>query len=242
MRLGGEAGGIALLAGHLQRPRCTWEECKQAGLRSFAALPLRAGQEIIGVIGLASDTERDFQDKAGFLETLAAAVSASLQNARLFAETKRAEEEIARVAREWQTTFDATNDAIWILDRNHRVLRTNKIAERYFKRPSDEMVGKCCHEIVHGSMGPIPECPMTRARRSLRRETTDMQIGANWFEIIVDPILDSAGQHAGAVHIVSDITERKQAEERIREQAALLDAANDAIYVRVAGQPGDVLE
>jgi PAS domain S-box-containing protein len=213
-------------------PRCTWEECKQAGLRSFAALPLHVGNEIIGVIGLASDTERDFQEKAGFLETLAAAVSASLQNARLFAETKRAEEEIARVAREWQTTFDATNDAIWILDQNHRVLRTNKIAERIFKRPLVEMVGKYCHEIVHGTTEPIPGCPLARARLSLRRETTDMRIGWNWFEIIVDPILDSAGYYAGAVHIVSDITARKQAEERIREQAALLDAANDAIYVR----------
>ncbi len=32
--------------------------------------------------------------------------------------------------------------------------------------------------------------------------------------------------------IISDITERKQAEERLRRQAALLDAASDAIYVR----------
>jgi PAS domain S-box-containing protein len=30
--------------------RCTWEECKKAGLRSFAALPLRIADETIGVI------------------------------------------------------------------------------------------------------------------------------------------------------------------------------------------------
>ena len=60
----------------------------------------------------------------------------------------------------------------------------------------------------------------------------EMQINGNWFEVIVDPIFDAAGRYNGAVHIVSDITARKQAEERISEQAALLDAANDAIYVR----------
>ena len=42
-------------------------------------------------------------------------------------ERHKAEEEVARTAREWQTTFDATKDAIWILDQNHRILRTNKI-------------------------------------------------------------------------------------------------------------------
>lgn len=45
----------------LSHRRCTWEECKQAGIRSFAALPLRSGEEVIGVIGLASVTERDFE-------------------------------------------------------------------------------------------------------------------------------------------------------------------------------------
>ncbi len=461
--------------------RCTWEECKKAGYRSFAALPLSTGDEIIGVVSLASATERDFEQQAGFLETLANAVSASLQNARLFAETKQAqevlrrsqeefkdlfdnapvgfheldaagrivrinnielkmlgyaaeellgqfiwklsaeeetsrrtvlaklagemppsegferlfrrkdgttfpvlitdrllkradgaiigihgavqditerkraeqrvtdalnfnqtvlraspvgivvfkaagpcvsaneaigqiiggsreevlkqnfrqleswknsgmlaaaeaalamqaerkletqmlttfgrkvwcacrfvpfqyegephllliigditerkqvEEEIARTAREWQTTFDATRDAIWILDPNHRILRTNKTAESYFQRPCSEMMGKPCWEIVHGTTEPIPDCPFVRSRKSGRRETMDLQTRERWFEVIVDPIFDTAGQYAGAVHIVSDITERKRAEERIREQAALLDAANDAIYVR----------
>ena len=41
--------------------RCTWEECKEAGIRSFAALPLISGDKAFGVIGLASETERDFE-------------------------------------------------------------------------------------------------------------------------------------------------------------------------------------
>jgi PAS domain S-box-containing protein len=134
------------------------------------------------------------------------------------AERKRAEAAAAQAAREWQTTFDATNDTIWILDREHRVLRANKAAERLFRRASEELIGKHCWEIVHGAAQPIPECPILRARDSLRRESMELQIGEGWFQITVDPILDAAGRYAGAVHIVSDITERKQAEAQLTEQ------------------------
>ena len=79
--------------------RCTWEECKKAGLRSFAALPLRQREAIIGVLGLASRTERDFEPQAEFLEALAGTVAVSLQNARLFEETKRGRRRCARAKR-----------------------------------------------------------------------------------------------------------------------------------------------
>ena len=46
----------------------------------------------------------------------------------------------------------------------------------------------------------------------------EFQQGEIWFEVVVDPILDAAGRYAGAVHIVSDITERKQAGEKIARQ------------------------
>ncbi|HTZ19414.1 MAG TPA: PAS domain S-box protein [Opitutaceae bacterium] len=131
-------------------------------------------------------------------------------------ERKRAEQELERSAREWQTTFDATNDAIWILDQDHRVLRSNQTAERFFQRPCGEMLGQKCWAIVHDTAEPHPQCPFVRACQSRRRETAEMQQDGRWFEVTVDPILDAAGQLAGAVHIVSDITERKQAEETLR--------------------------
>jgi PAS domain S-box-containing protein len=151
------------------------------------------------------------------LHRLASAVERELKEAESRCQRKRAEEAAARAAWEWQTTFDATNDAIWILDQDQRVLRSNKTAERYFQRQRGEMIGKHCWEITHGTEQPIPECPILRVKKSLQRETMELQEGLLWFQVTVDPILNAAGRYSGAVHIISDITGRKQAEEALKQ-------------------------
>ncbi|MFQ5435858.1 MAG: PAS domain S-box protein, partial [Anaerolineae bacterium] len=126
-------------------------------------------------------------------------------------------EEKERLSREWQTTFDAVKDAIFILDADQRILRCNRAAEKLFERTGEELLGKHCWEIVHGTAEPIPECPILRMRQSLQRETIDLSMGDRWFEVAVDPVLDAENRLTGAVHIMSDITDRKQAEEALKE-------------------------
>jgi PAS domain S-box-containing protein len=112
--------------------RCTWEECKKAGIMSFAALPLQSGEETIGVIGLASETERDFEQQAGFLETLASQVAASIVNARLFdavqqelGERKRAEASAHYERERFQTLLQHAPIGILSIDGTGRFTYAN---------------------------------------------------------------------------------------------------------------------
>ncbi len=132
-------------------------------------------------------------------------------------ERKMAESEKDKIAGEWQATFDASNDAIWILDQDSRILRTNKTAERLFRKTEKDMLGKKCWTIVHNGEHPVPECPFIRSKKTLQREKIELQIGEKWFLVIVDPIMDTEKKFTGAVHLVSDITERMRAEKEIQE-------------------------
>jgi len=78
-------------------PRCTWEECRKAGLRSFAALPLKDEERVIGVLGLGSAATHDFQNAAAFLETLAIEISGGLVNSLLH---RRLAEQVVQLEQE----------------------------------------------------------------------------------------------------------------------------------------------
>jgi len=131
-------------------------------------------------------------------------------------------EENERLVRHWRATFDAFNDAIWVLDGEQRILQSNRTAERFFGKPRREIIGRHSWEIVHGTGAPIPESLILRVKQSLRRETMELPIGDRWFEVTVDPILDGEGSYTGAVHVVSDITEHKRAQaERERLMTAI---------------------
>lgn len=137
-------------------------------------------------------------------------------------ERKQTEEKLVLATKEWQTTFDATNDAMWIIGSDLRILRSNKTSSEMFDRPQEELIGQCCWQVVHGIKEAIPdECPLRRAQKSLRRETMELPMGENWFQVTVDPILDETGAYFGAVHIITDITERKRAQEALLVRSAL---------------------
>lgn len=129
--------------------------------------------------------------------------------------------DVRRVALEWETTFNASRDAFWILDKTHHVLRSNRAAETIFQKPIDTMIGRLCCEIVHGTSCPIPQCPMLRARTTLQRETMELVVDDRCYQISIDPILDGEGRFDGAVHVVSDITERKRTEAALQQSEAM---------------------
>jgi len=143
------------------------------------------------------------------------ATNESLQ--REIAERKRMEEALRDAARQWHATFDAINDVVCLLDLEGKVLRCNKAAAELMGKPFSEIIGHPCWELMGGTPEPIAGCPVERMKETLSRETLVLRRGDRWFDVSADPVLDGDGHLIGAVHIMSDITERKRAEEALRE-------------------------
>jgi PAS domain S-box-containing protein len=131
-------------------------------------------------------------------------------------ERKQTEEALLNAAQQWRTTFDGISDMVCLLDPEGKILRCNNAMAGLLKKPFREIIDRPHWEIVYGTTAPIQECPVMRMRETHRRQTAILPINDRWFNIAVDPLLDETSGLIGAVHIMSDITEHKQAEEALR--------------------------
>lgn len=137
------------------------------------------------------------------------------KNLRERAETKQ---KLNVFAREWQETFNAITDGVCIVDKSGgKILQCNSAMTRFLKRPYNEIIGRSCCELLHGSSEPVKRCPLVRMYENHRSETTDFQIGDRWLTIKVDPLINNDGDLVGAVHIISDITEQRKANRALQE-------------------------
>jgi PAS domain S-box-containing protein len=156
------------------------------------------------------------------------------------------EEALRLAAQQWQATFDAISDGICLLDLNYRVLGCNQAMVALVDQPIDTIVGCHCHEIMHATSQPIPECPLALMLQSRQREEAVLPYKERWFRMTVDPILGEDGAPLGAVHRVADITLLKQSREALKESEAhfrqLFDNSADAIFLHDQGHIVEVNE
>ena len=232
--------------------RCAWEECKKAGFRSFAALPLRSGTEIIGVLGLASQAERDFEPQAKFLETLANQVAVAIDNSRLFEqaqqeiiERKHAERTMQESQQMLQTVLDTIPVRVFWKDRNLIFQGCNRSFARDAGLQSpDELLGKDDFQMVWAEQAETYRSDdrwvmETGALKLNYEESQTTPDGGNrWLRTSKIPLRNVEGQITGMLGTYEDITKRKLAEEALVQERnlvyTLMDNLPDPIYFKDA--------
>jgi len=117
--------------------------------------------------------------------------------------------------------FNAANDGIWAIDRNHKVIRANRKLLRLFNKRAEQVVGIQCQEVFTGGCPLQDVCPWKNIEKGepvVERERTLVLPSGDQcvFRVAFTPLCDLDGNTIGLVETFTDITDRKKIEEELQ--------------------------
>jgi PAS domain S-box-containing protein len=147
-----------------------------------------------------------------------------------------------------ESVFNAIQDGIIFLDQHLTFVRVNRWMEKKFasKMP---LIGKKCYELFKERKDPCSDCPFRQALKTEMSYTQVLpyppeQTPKEWFEVSVFRLKDKNYKVIGAVAHIKEITERKQAEDLLKDEIMqrrlLVEQSRDGIVV--LDQNGKVYE
>jgi PAS domain S-box-containing protein len=151
---------------------------------------------------------------------------------------KRAEEEAQKQSSRWEELFEQAPEAIAVLSTDDRIVRVNKEFTHMFGYESDELPNCPIIDLI------VPDALLENAREykrqlmdgirveveTVRRRKDGSQVHVS---LLAVPVTKASGEHFANYAIYRDITERKYAEERLRESEARFQAMADTAPVLI---------
>ncbi|MFC2021371.1 PAS domain S-box protein [Chloroflexota bacterium] len=152
-------------------------------------------------------------------------------------ERKKVEEKLQESEEKYRLLFDSSDNPTTVYDSNGVLILMNKVAAASLGGVSTDFIGKPISEVhpdvAQTAMERIRTVIETRESREFDT-VIDLPSGKRWFWSNFQPIKDAYG-NVNVVQIISyDITERKQAEETIKNSEALKRSIMDAMPDNVA--------
>jgi PAS domain S-box-containing protein len=151
-------------------------------------------------------------------------------------ERKRAEEALRESEERFRTIFETAQDSIFIKDRTGRYIHVNPGMERLFRIPCSELIGKTDKELFGEEEAVKIRGEDSRVFSGEIIEEEEAKLVKEipyTFNVIKVPMRDSSGDIIGLCGIARDVTERKRAEEQIKQSLREKEVLLKEIHHRV---------
>ena len=227
----------------VETPREQCEVCPVAdsyGGQRGMAIRLEFQGHVYGVVGVSSPFVDRKQEKE-LLRDVAGDIALGLHNIEAEEERRRTEEQLRRSEGKFRRIFEASPDPVFLMDRQGMFVGVNRAAEEKLGYSRDEIVGKTLTNVPFFSDAArelalkrfedrkigrkVPPYPLTFRTKEGGDVLAEINAGA----------FHTDRQFAGAVVIARDITDRKRAEENLRQSEekyrTLVEHVHDGIYM-----------
>jgi PAS domain S-box-containing protein len=252
LKLSSSLSGICIRTGELQRsddtfsdPRIQHQAYRELGIRSLLVLPLRDEQRIHGVLKVVSPERNAFTDRdAKALRLLGGLMGAALSHAAAFEGRQARLEERTQALQESEQRFkqlvDVAQEGIWVADDRGVITYVNQRMADLLGYPNGTLLGRPVYDFIEADSHSGAKHALSR-RGSRPGQSQDLRFRRRdgtqlWGLVSSSPILGKDGVLVGTVGMVTDITERKRAEEQLRRSADRLAMLHDMDQAIVAAQ------
>jgi two-component system NtrC family sensor kinase len=175
--------------------------------------------EVIGVLCLADRGAAPTAEDQQLLRAVASHASVALENACLFTRMEQAN-------RHWIEVFDAISDFIVVHDESHNILRVNRSLADFVGISPEQLIGVNMRALEALPMGSSPHA-CSFCRNGEGHDEYVHNILERTYLITTSRIHAAASASMQTVHVLKDITDRRDAEQRYRE---LFDNIQEGIF------------
>ncbi|HKV41908.1 MAG TPA: PAS domain S-box protein [Blastocatellia bacterium] len=170
-------------------------------------------------------------EKSALLE---AAVQRTAELEKEIAERKRAEEALTRSEERYRLMIETAEEGVWVLDADNKTVLANEKMAQMLGCSQEEMLHRSLFSFMDDEGCRIAEASLKLRRQGIR-EQLDFKFRRNdgsflWTILAANPLYDSLGNYSGALAMITDITQRKQAEEMQSYFTSIIESSDDAIF------------
>ena len=207
---------------------------KPLGISSLMDLPLIVKGKTIGILSHehVGPARVWTLEEQGFATSIAEMAARELQA-----------EEHRQIEERYRKMIEASNEGIWSMDQNFRITFVNDRMSRLLGYSAQEMLGHDISDFI-----PAQEIEDHRKKMELRSQGASQVYeraflrkdgSLLWALVSASPILGKEGRFFGSFAMFTDISERKKAEDMVKESKdyfyAIINTINDPVFVKDEG-------
>jgi len=213
----------------------------ELGYRSNLALPLKVNGQVEGGVMVYAETPQSFPDKRiERLQLVTSEIGIMLNEWRL---KRKAEQALQESNERFRALFDTAQDSIFMKGRTLKYVQVNPAMEKLFAVPASKLIGMTDEDLFGKEAGQhVRQVDNRVLSGEVVEEEHTKPVGGipKTFHVIKVPIHDGAGKITGLSGIARDITDRKQAEQLLKESEekfkTLAEESPNMIFINKKGR------
>jgi PAS domain S-box-containing protein len=249
--------GLCVRTGEVQRcddtandRRVDPDVTRRLGVGSLVAVPLKAEGRVLGVLKVVAARANAFGDRdVRALKMMAGLMGTALDHAAFLESRQVRLEERTQALQESEQRFkqlvDHAQEGICVLDERDQATYINQRLADLLGCPKGEILGRPLYDFID-QPGRAAAREVLARRDNGASARTDLRFRRGdgedlWAIVSASPLVRRVGARVGTVAMITDVTERRRTEERLRRSAERLAMLHDVDHAVLAGRaPADI--